>query len=291
MNWPALQAARAHQPSQRLPFVIDGVKVGSVAKAHTAYLRQHTTLWPDLQVAERTVTLHTPAEQRNATLAGINAQLREAGLVRGWRDELFTIPDPSSGAVLAHTERAAARFWGTLTRGAHANGYVADVDGRATHLWIAQRALSKATDPGLFDNLVGGGVPAGQTPLQTLWREAWEEAGLQEAQLRAVHTGNVLRLLRDVPEGLQFEDLHGFDIALPADFTPLNQDGEVQGFQCLPLDEAVALAGGGAMTVDAALVTLDFALRHQLLSPDQTQTLGGALHKLFAPPHRRDQMA
>jgi len=158
-------------------------------------------------------------------------------------------------------------------------------------LWIAQRALSKATDPGLHDNLVGGGVPAGQTPLQTLQREAWEEAGLRAEQLQHVRSGSVLRLLRDVPEGLQFEDLYGYDIALPADFTPNNQDGEVQGFECMPMADVLKLAASGSMTVDASLVTLDFALRHRLLPPEQAQTLGDALHKLFTPPHRRDQTA
>ena len=79
---------------------------------------------------------------------------------------------------LALIERAAARFWGTLTFGAHANGYVADAQGRPTHLWIARRSTHKATDPGKLDNLVGGGVPHGQTPFETLVREGFEEAGL-----------------------------------------------------------------------------------------------------------------
>lgn len=48
--------------------------------------------------------------------------------------------------------------------GAHASGYVADVAGRPTQLWIAQRSMAKATDPGSFDNLIGGGVPDGQAP-------------------------------------------------------------------------------------------------------------------------------
>ena len=90
-------------------------------------------------------------------------------------------------------ERASARFWGTLTLGAHANGFVADADGRPTHLWIAQRSFDKATDPGKFDNLIGGGVPEGQTPLQALVREGWEEAGLTPDALRAVDAGSVLR--------------------------------------------------------------------------------------------------
>jgi 8-oxo-dGTP pyrophosphatase MutT (NUDIX family) len=150
---------------------------------------------------------------------------------------------------------------------------VADANGRPTQLWIAQRALSKATDPGKHDNLIGGGVPDGQTPLQTLVREGWEEAGLAPALLQDAEAGSVLQLRRDIPEGLQHEWLHVFDLRLPAGLKPHNQDGEVAGFDCLPLDDALALAAGDTMTVDAALVTLDFALRRGLLPPAQRQRL------------------
>jgi hypothetical protein len=75
----------------------------------------------------------------------------------------------------------------------------------------------------------------------------------------------VLHLLRDVPEGLQHEQLHVFDLRLPADAMPHNQDGEVAELWLAPIDDALALAAGREMTVDAALVTLDFALRHGLL--------------------------
>jgi 8-oxo-dGTP pyrophosphatase MutT (NUDIX family) len=281
-DWPALRAARSHHPALRMPFVIDGRKVGSVSRALAPRLRAWTG---PLQVTERTVTLHAPAPERDAVLGDINATLHAEGLIRGWRGELFDLPDPATGAPLAHMERAAARFWGTLTRGAHANGYVADAAGRPGRLWIAQRARDKATDPGLFDNLVGGGVPSRQTPLQTLQREAWEEAGLQAHEVQSPAAGRVLRLLRDVPEGLQFEDLYAYDLALPAGREPSNQDGEVQGFCCLQLEEALALAAGEQMTVDAALTTLDFALRHRLLPPDETRRLAPLLEALFAPAH------
>ena len=59
--------------------------------------------------------------------------------------------------------------------------------------------------------------------------------------------------------------MHAWDLPLPPALTPRNQDGEVAAVQRLPVAEAIALAAGGAMTVDAALVTLDFALRHRLL--------------------------
>jgi 8-oxo-dGTP pyrophosphatase MutT (NUDIX family) len=262
MNWPAITAARAHDPSRRLPFFIGSHLVGSVAHEHLTVLRD----WPQALQVDRAAVRLVGAEP-TAVLVSVNAALREQGLVQGWRDEPFAIFSLDDGSRLARTERAAARFWGTLTLAAHANGYVAGPGGRPTHLWIAQRAFDKATDPGLFDSLVGGGVPDGQTPHEALLREGWEEAGQNEARMRTATPGRVLRLQRDIPEGLQLEDLHVWDLALPAGVAPQNQDGEVQAFRCLPLAEALALAAGDTMTVDAALVTLDFALRHALLAP------------------------
>lgn len=261
MTWPAIAAARAHDPARRVPFFIGDHLAGSVAREHLAALRD----WPEVLRVEHGA-VHLACEP-TAVLAQVNVALREQGLVRGWRDEPFAVFSLDDGSRLARTERAAARFWGMLTLAAHANGYVAAPDGTPTHLWIAQRSSAKATDPGMFDSLVGGGVPDGQTPHDTLLREGYEEAGQDEARMREATPGRVLRLQRDIPEGLQLEDLHVWDLALPAGEAPRNVDGEVQGFSCLPLADALALAAGRAMTVDASLVTLDFALRHGLLAP------------------------
>jgi hypothetical protein len=46
--------------------------------------------------------------------------------------------------------------------------------------------------------------------------------------------------------------------------------------------EALALARDGHMTVDAALVTLDFALRHHLLPADEAHVASAALAGLLA---------
>jgi 8-oxo-dGTP pyrophosphatase MutT (NUDIX family) len=277
VTWPALQAARAHNAAARVPFVVDGMGVGSVARAHLPAL----AAWPPwLRVTDAAVTWLSAADERDDQLAQINTALRDQGLLQGWRDECFAIVHPHSGALLMQTERAAARFWGTLTQGAHATGFVRDAQGHVQRLWIAQRATNKATDPGLFDNLIGGGVPLGQTPAQTLVREGWEEAGLMPTQMQAVQVGRVLRTCRDVPEGLQWEDLHSFDLELPAGLAPQNQDGEVQGFQAFSVADALALAAGPRMTVDAALVTLDFALRHGLIDSTAAPALQSQLDTL-----------
>ncbi len=247
-----------------MPLWIDGRVVGSVAVDHLSALQAFA---PALQVQGPApgVTLTVPAAERNSTLAAINQTLRQQGLIQAWRDEDFALPDPTEGQPLARIERASARFWGSLTHGAHATGWVPGPDGRPAALWIAQRAFNKATDPGAHDNLIGGGVPWGQSPLDTLLREGWEEAGLPLDVMRRAQPGRVITLRHDIREGLMWEHVHSHDLPLQPGETPVNQDGEVHAFTLLPVADALALAAGSLMTTDAALVTLDFALRHRLL--------------------------
>jgi 8-oxo-dGTP pyrophosphatase MutT (NUDIX family) len=277
-SWSALAAAqRAEVP--RVPFFVQGHAVGSVAAAHLPALRPYADA---LRIDDRGV--FALPDDPSAALAPINEALRDAGLVRAWRHEHFAVYDPRTLTPLARIERAASRFWGTLTLGVHATGFVRGDDGRISHLWIAQRSFSKATDPGRYDNLVGGGVGFGQAPRETLVREAFEEAGLAPAEVDAAGAGSVIALRRDLPEGYQHEWLYAFDIELPPGRVPQNQDGEVAAFTCLPLAEAAALAAGETMTVDAALVTLDFLLRHDGLGADEAAPLHAALARLRVVP-------
>jgi 8-oxo-dGTP pyrophosphatase MutT (NUDIX family) len=281
--WPALAAARAHDPATRVPFAVDidasMVEAGSVARDHVRALHR----WPQwVRADDQRVTLVAPPAERADALMEINHALRGDGLILAWRNEPFPLFDMNGRALGVCMERAAARFWGTLTLGAHCNGYVADAQGHPTQIWIARRAPTKATDPNRLDNLIGGGVPAGQSPLDTVIREGWEEAGLRPERMRGLQRGRVLRLLRDIPEGLQREWIHVYDLALPAGVTPCNQDGEVAELVLHDTADALALAATSEMTVDAALVTLDFALRRGLFDAAGHAALSAAAAGLFA---------
>jgi 8-oxo-dGTP pyrophosphatase MutT (NUDIX family) len=280
-RWPCLLQARDHDPAARVPLLFGPRRIGSVARRHLPALQAESAGWLQVQAGQVMVDPATPA--LDARWQQLNERLHAAGLVLGWRNAPFAVREHRGAAPLATIERAAARFWGTLTLGAHANGYVADSGGRPQRLWIARRALDKATDPGLHDNLIGAGVAAGQTPLQALVREAWEEAGLTPPQLGGLRGGRIVALQRDVREGRQWEHLHCYDLALPPVVQPANQDGEVMDLQCLPVQEALALARSEHMTVDAALVTLDFALRHHLLPGDEAHVVAAAFAQLLEP--------
>lgn len=296
-DWPALVLARRRNGAARVPFVLprlDGAPLvlGSVAVDHLCALRAWPDAfeaWPagdDASGAPRALSLRLAPDVRDARLAQVHARLHAEGLVRGWRGEPYPLRDRDGGEH-GTIERAASRFWGTLTVGAHCNGYVADAAGRPTHLWIARRSHTKPTDPGRLDNLVGGGVPRGQSAREAVIREGHEEAGLEPAEMAGLVEGSVIELDCDVPEGRQHEWLVVFDLALPAGRVPVNLDGEVAEHRCLPVAEAFVRAAAGELTTDAALATLDFALRHGFVDADSA--LADAFAALKVPSARSSQ--
>lgn len=184
-------------------------------------------------------------------LANVARTLREADCLRSWRDELLdvTAADEHLGAI----ERAAMRPLGLLTRAVHLNAWTPE-----GHLWIARRALSKSTDPGMWDTLVGGLAGSREDLEHALLRECAEEAGLEPAQLAGRSPlRTILRMHRRLPEGYQVEDLLTSTCVLPAGTQPVNQDGEVMEIAHVAVDEAVRRIAAGEFTVEAALVILE----------------------------------
>jgi 8-oxo-dGTP pyrophosphatase MutT (NUDIX family) len=192
---------------------------------------------------------------RTALLDQIANRLRTAGIVRGWRNEQLDVRTPSNAEPLATIERAACRALGIPTHAVHLNAF--DHAGR---LVVARRADDKPIDPGMWDNLVGGMVAAGEDELTALARETKEEAGLELARLELTRGGLVCER-RPVIEGYMIESVQVFDTVLTADTVPRNEDGEVAAIEARSIEDVLQAIGRGDFTLEAALVTVDALLR------------------------------
>ena len=261
-----------------VPFTVDGDTVGWLRPAVVRALKSFTCTF---EISGHQVALSrdlkTPEARTEALERAVRA-LAEQQIVTGWRDERYAaMGEASAGHALVSRlplftiERAAARVFGITSHAVHVNGIVTTADGPA--LWIARRSASKAVDPGLLDNMVGGGVANGLSVQQSLIKEAWEEAGLTAEQVSNATPGRRLRIRREVPEGLQSEIIHVHDLLLPPGIDPRNQDGEVSEF--MRVEPAVMinlLQAGDEMTADASLVTLDWLDRSGIMKlPDTPQ--------------------
>ncbi len=249
--------ARATQPPPEgwFPVVIGSATVGIAHPDVAGFLARELPGWMllDTKLVLHDEALDAPA--RTALLFDAALRLRDAGLLRGWRDEPLDVRPTPDAPPLAAIERAACRTLGITTLAVHLNAFTPNGD-----IVVAQRAAHKQIDPGLWDNLVGGMVPAGESELDALRREAQEEAGLDIAAW-PLERGGRIHVTRVVPEGYQSEIVQVFDAVLPAGTTPRNQDGEVQRFATLTPAATVAAIERGEFTLEAVLVLLDALLR------------------------------
>lgn len=249
--------------------VIEGVDVGRVDDARASRL----AAFDCFRVTDDAVILDPRLGEpgmRSAALAAVALALRREGALPAWRDELYAIAPGFGRPPLCVVERGAARYFGLCTYAAHVNGVV--LENGETRMWLARRSRRKAVDPGLLDNLVGGGIAAGMRVDETLVKEAREEAGIEESLARCARPAGLVHARKAVVDGLQRETLFVHDLALPQDFVPQNTDGEVSEHRLVPLDDVARMLaqahGPDAVAIDASLVALDFLLRHGAIAPD-----------------------
>ena len=280
MSLPCIVAARRFDPALHVPFVIDGERVGWVRASDVPLLQR----WPDVFGIDTQRVALSPqfgtVDLRSAALGSVIGALAAEGRIPGWRDETYAIRNAFDAPPLAYIERAASRFFGTMTYAVHLNGVVEYADGGAPRLWIARRSHTKATDPGMLDNVVAGGIGWGFSVETTIVKECWEEAGIPEEIAARAVAGRTAHVLQSLPEGTQAEQIFIYDLALPADFAPRNQDGEVGEHRLARIDEVARWIEEGAMTVDASLATLDCLLRRRWI--DEEACAG--IEALFTPP-------
>lgn len=193
----------------------------------------------------------------DASLADIAQWLNAQGLSSRWRGELLAVTD-EAGRSVATIERSAVRPLGITTHAVHLVGHVA-----AGAVWVQQRALDKATDPGLWDTMMGGLISAAESPHQTLVRETWEEAGLRLPDLHDLAGFGRLTVRRPVAEGYMVEHIHMFEALVPDGLWPVNQDGEVARFECIDRATLQHRLQDKLFTLEAALILLHWIERRR----------------------------
>ena len=255
--WLARLQERANQAPvrDRVPFYVGPLRVGSI---------EPDFLGQDLLAATSSlhVLLHRDTHDEGICwrLSGepttamnrLAQALRTLGLAGAWRNEQLAVTDPQ-GERVGSIERAAVRPLGITTHAVHLVG--TSPDGR---VWVQQRALNKANDPGLWDTLIGGMVSSVDTTETALKRETWEEAGLDLAELECVAHRGRISFARPSTDGcgagyLQ-EQIDWFTATVPGCLNPVNQDGEVTQFVLLSKDELVFWLEQDLFTVEAALI-------------------------------------
>jgi isopentenyldiphosphate isomerase len=104
-------------------------------------------------------------------------------------------------------------------------------------MWVAKRSMSKQTNPGLLDNIVGGGLPHGLSPRENMIKECTEEAAIPHDLASSAQAVGVIAFHLNAERGIVPETDYVFDLELPDTFQPIPADGEVEAFFLWSMDE------------------------------------------------------
>jgi 8-oxo-dGTP pyrophosphatase MutT (NUDIX family) len=197
-----------------------------------------------------------------------------------WRNETFDVAPRWGEKPIFRLDRGAVPFFGVRAYGVHLNGYRRDGDGYS--LWIGRRASNKQIAPDRLDNIVAGGIGNGYSAAATLAKEAEEEAAIPAALIARAVAAGALTYRMETKLGIRDDVMFVYDLEVPDDFTPTNGDGEIAGFELMPLTvvlERIRTTSDFKFNVN--LVILDFALRHGVLRPDDPEYLdiANGLHR------------
>lgn len=261
-SWLKALQTSIHLPPlrPRLALTLNGQQIGSVEPevmqglAASGHPLTHPTF--ALAYAADDASWHITGDGTQAF--GHMAQALHAtdvGRVRQqWRDEQLGIFN-EAGELVATAERGIMRLLGMATRAVHLHACA--TDGRA---WVQQRAWNKSTDPGLWDTLMGGMIPATDTLQEALKRETWEEAGIHIEQVQHLRLAGhfVVQRPNAVDGGLGYvvERIDWFEGQLPEALVPQNQDGEVLQFALLDQAALMEKLKGGEFTTEATMILL-----------------------------------
>jgi 8-oxo-dGTP pyrophosphatase MutT (NUDIX family) len=274
-TWLVKARAQIAQPPEprRIDFEIDDQLIGSVLPEDAVWFAREL---PGVSFNGDVLSTNPLCgKDAPAVLDDMASLLRDAKRLGKWRNEKLRVTS-INGTVLGFVERAAARALGIKTFAVHLMLF------SGQDIWVQQRALDKATDPGMWDTCVGGLVAGDESFELSLEREAMEEANIDLPAFRrqgcALLRGNTISIKRNlylqgtllgnrsrVVEGYMDEDLLVWDLTVPANFVPKNNDGEVAQFALWTPAKLLAELELGSLTLEASLMCAESLLRRGLL--------------------------
>jgi len=251
-------------------FVINGKLLGKPSLELAERLDQTPIFSLDSGTLVLTAEAGTSRNERTQNIHKIMLQLKEEGIITGWRDEFLSVSSGFYDEPVFLIERAAAPVFGTQAYGVHINGYVRDETGEI-RLWVARRSHTKSKYPGMLDHIVAGGQPYGISPMENVIKECGEEAGIPRDLAQAARPAGAISYEYSGKTGMERACLFCYDLELPKDFTPQVVDGEVDEFFLWTLDEVAATMDPNCQDPykpNCYLVIIDFMLRNGFISPE-----------------------
>ena len=266
-----IRICQVFNPDDYRPFRVDGGRVGWLRPALAEALGRHPDIFHVFANAVELAPDIVGFAGRSRAVAHVVRSLVEDGILDDWRDEAYAV-GVRFAEPLFTIDRGAVPPLGVRGYGVHLNGYVRR--GEEIHMWIGRRSPTKRMAPNKLDQLVAGGQPAGLTPRENLIKEAGEEASIPREMVEKARPVGAITYCTEREDGLRNDVLFVYDLEIPEGFEPDNTDGELSGFELLPIGAVMELVRTTEeFKFNCALVVIDFLIRHGLIAPEHPEYL------------------
>jgi 8-oxo-dGTP pyrophosphatase MutT (NUDIX family) len=274
-----IRHCNSYDPARAMPLWAGGHRIGWLRRDNAEVLCRYDKVFGVQADRADLLSAGSCAAVSAAVDEVVEALVAERRIPK-WRSETFDVAARWGEPPILRVDRGAVPFFGVRAYGIHVNGYRRA--GGDYRLWIGKRAANKQVSPGKLDNLVAGGIGNGHGAAATLVKEAEEEAGIEAALIARAHAAGALTYRMETKLGIRDDVMFVYDLEVPDDFTPANGDGEIAGFELMPLAgilERIRTTTDFKFNVN--LVILDFAVRHGVLCPEDPEYLDVAngLHR------------
>jgi len=261
-----IQALNRWSPNNFLPLMVDGQRMGWVRHAFAEQLADFPACFV---VTPESVMLNRSLEgfdARSSAVTDVLRQMAKSGAVH-LMGEMYPVLTEYGAPAAFQIDRAVVSQFGIRAFGQHLNGYVQTSDGLM--MWIGRRASDRKVFPDRLDQLVAGGLPHAISLQENLIKECREEADISPLLAAKARAVGGISYCCEVERGLRDDTLFCYDLLLPEMFIPRCTDGEVGGFELMPIESVADIVRDSeAFKPNCNLVVIDFLLRHGFIDID-----------------------
>ena len=128
----------------------------------------------------------------------------------------------------------------------------------STIIHLAKRSVKLNSFPGLYDNLIAGGQPIDLSIKNNFYKEAFEEAGLNQEQASHAKKSNTVHYQHNENTNFNSAIIFNYHLEKSDDMKFANQDGEVKSFLSIEIEKIYKILEKKILKPNCVIPLIDF---------------------------------
>ena len=177
--------------------------------------------------------------------------------------EYFPVFKSFKSKPLLKVQRVIGPFFGFQFFGVHLNGFLKK--NNKYFMWVGRRT-KKGNFPNDLDQIAAGGLPFNVTIKKNLIKESYEEANINKTLILKSKYDGTISYRVETKLGMSRHILFCYNLELPMNFIPKNNDGEITNFYLWPIQKILKIIKQSRkFKFDCSLVIILFALNKKII--------------------------